>query len=273
MTDQAKNAAHFIRQKAGYDHCRLAILLGSGAGDVAQQLTDSVSLAYHEIPGFVSCSVSGHAGMAHIGHLAGVPTIALQGRWHYYEGMTGQAIITMIHCLKWLGVETLIITNAAGSLDSAMMPGELALITDHINLQFNNPLVGLTDESFGSRFVNMAQAYDPDLRQHMKHIAQSHHITLHEGVYIGVLGPSFETPAEIEAFRRLGAQLVGMSTVPEVIVARHAELNVVALSVITNYAAGLSKTTLSHAETLRGAKLAQHDLIALLMGFVQSYRI
>ena len=191
-----------------------------------------------------------------------------QGRLHYYEGAANTEIQVLVRTLKLLGCEILLVTNAAGSLNLSAAPGSLMLITDHINFQFNHPLVGPNHNEFGPRFVNMENAYDRDLRALMQTTAVEQDIELHQGVYLGVLGPTFETPAEIKAFKLLGADAVGMSTVPEVIIARHCGLRVVVVSAITNYATGLSESELSHEETLRYGNKASGNLWTLVENFI-----
>ena len=250
----------------------VAVILGSGLGVLAQELEQAVSIPYADIPGFFDCTVAGHSGTLHCGYLRGVPVACMQGRAHFYEGVANQDILAPIRTLKLLGCSTLVATNASGSLNANVTPGNLVLIKDHINFAFNNPLVGPNDEQVGPRFVGMDDAYDAELRQQFQPVAKQLDIPLTEGVYFGVLGPSFETPAEIRAFKILGGDVVGMSTVPEVIAARHCGMRVAVISAITNLAAGLNPTVLTHEETLSGAKLAADKLIALFHGFFDQYQ-
>ncbi len=261
--------ADFIRSQAQDIQPRIAILLGSGLGEVAKSMTNSTVIAYKDIPNFPVSTVSGHAGQLHIGLLNNVPVICLQGRIHYYENPAHQHIKHLVRSLKCLGCEEIIITNAAGSLREDIPPGNFMLINDHINFQGCNPLVGDNDDEFGPRFVSMDQAYDKALREQLLSVAKELNIPLKQGVYLATRGPMFETPAEIRAFKCLGADAVGMSTVPEVIVARHCGLRVCAISTMTNMAAGMNDETLSHEGTLHHANLAAEKLTQLLLRFVE----
>lgn len=268
MTQEALQVAALRdKLKPGFV-AQVGIILGSGLGSVAEQLTDATIIDYADIPGFPSSSVQGHSGKLHLGYLSGVPVACLQGRVHYYEGVDYHKMRTLIRSLKVLGCDTMFLTNSSGSLRADVGVGEVVAIHDHINLQYHNPLVGANDDDFGDRFVGMEDAYDPQLRKKLHTVAAKHNITLHEGVYIGVLGPSFETPAEIRAFRILGADVVGMSSVADVILARHCGLKVVALAAITNLAAGMHSEQLSHDITLQGAKIASEKMIQLISAFM-----
>lgn len=252
---------------------KIAIILGSGLGALANHLTDTVDIPYELLPDFgETATVQGHEGRLVLGYLQGVPVVCLKGRRHFYEGINNPIVQVLVRTLKLLGCEILLATNAAGSLDKNAGPGSLMLINDHINFQFHNPLVGKNDDEFGPRFIGMEDAYDPELRSLMQTVAKEQQITLHEGVYIGVLGPSFETPAEIRMFAQWGASAVGMSTVGEVIVARHCGLRVVVVSAITNYGSGMSDTKLSHEETLHFADKASGSLIQLVESFVAKFQ-
>ncbi len=269
MTQDAKNAAKVISQKVPHFTPKVGIILGTGLGGLTDIIENATVIPYQDLPGFPICTIAGHGGQLILGHLEGVPVACLQGRAHFYEGATRNNMQTIVRTLKLLGIETLIITNSAGSLRQEVGPGNLVLIRDHINFQFTNPLVGPNDDEFGPRFPAMEDAYDPKLRLKAQEIAKDLNIPLSEGVYLGVLGPSFETPAEIKAFRCLGADLVGMSTVSEVILARHCGLRVLAISVATNYAADLSKHALSHEETLSTAAEALDKLKMLIRAFLK----
>jgi xanthosine phosphorylase len=262
-------AAKSIQSRVPHFHPKIGLILGSGLGELATCLTDAIIIPYEEIPEFEVSSVEGHMGQLVLGYLNGVPIACYQGRLHVYEGINTSILKIFVRTLKLLGCEFLIVTNAAGSMNMEAGPGSLMLISDHINFSFPNPLQGQNDEEFGSRFVPMENAYDKDLRRIIKATSRHLDIPLYEGVYLGVSGPSFETPAEIRAFITLGANAVGMSTVPEVIIARHCGLKVLGLSVVTNYAAGLSDVVVTHDETLKGAKQAASDAITLLKAFVK----
>jgi xanthosine phosphorylase len=247
---------------------RVGIVLGSGLGAVADAVEDPVVVGYEDLPGFPRPTVSGHAGRAVLGAIGGVPVAVLQGRAHLYEGGDPEALRVPVRALRAAGAEILILTNAAGSLHPSVGPGSLMAIVDHINMSGANLLMGPNDDEIGPRFPSLRDAYDPVLVQRLRESAGEAGITLAEGVYLAVTGPSFETPAEIRAYRVLGADAVGMSTVQETILARHAGLRVAAVSVITNLAEGMSDEPLSHEQTLRAAQDGAADLTRLLLEFI-----
>jgi len=247
---------------------RVGIVLGSGLGAVADAVEDPVVVGYEELPGFPRPSVEGHVGRAVIGSIGGVPVTVLEGLAHLYEGGDPHALRTPVRALRAAGAEILVLTNAAGSLRPEVGPGRLMAITDHINLTGVNLLMGPNDDAIGPRFPSLRDAYDPALLGALRESARKLDIDLAEGVYVAVMGPSFETPAEIRAFQRLGADAVGMSTVQETIIARHCGLRVAAVSVITNLAEGLTDEALSHEQTLRAAEAGAGDLTRLLMNFI-----
>lgn len=271
MTLTPEQVSDYIRAQRPNFSPKIALVLGSGLADFAEQLTDSVSIEYSDVPGFPVSQVSGHPGRWILGYLRGVPIICCQGRIHAYEGMKAKDFKLFVRTLKALGCEMLVLTNAVGSLRPEWLPGQLVLISDHIHLQPGNSLVGPNDDTWGPRFFPMDNAYDVTLRHLFQQTAQEIGITLPEGIYISVLGPYFETPAEIRAFCRLGADVIGMSTIPEVIVARHCGLKIAALSVVTNLASGLSSEQLSHEVTLRFAAQAKDTLAALLCGTLPKF--
>ena len=246
---------------------RLGIVLGSGLGAVAEALEDAIVVPYTELPDFPAPSVHGHAGTLALGTLSGLPVACLQGRRHVYEGGDPGAMRGPVRALKAAGAEALFVTNAAGSLRPEVGPGSLMAIADHVNMLGVNPLTGPNDDAVGPRFPSLRDAYDPGLRATLREAADALGIALAEGVYLATAGPSFETPAEIRAFRTLGADAVGMSTVPEVILARHAGLKVVAVSAVTNLAEGMGGEVLSHEQTLRFANQAAGDLTRLIIEF------
>jgi len=254
-------AAEQARERAPGFEPRVGLVLGSGLGGVAAAVADAVAIPYAELDGFRAAAVPGHASELLLGTLAGVRVAVLNGRSHRYEGTSAEEIATPIRTLAALGVERLLLTNASGSLRPEVGPGALVAVTDNINALGFNPLVG-------PHFVPMRDAYDPGLRAELHAAAAASGTALHEGVYLATPGPSFETPAEIRAFRTLGADLVGMSTVPEVIVARHAGVAVAAVSVVTNLAEGLSDEPIGHAQTLEAAGRGAAELEPMIARWV-----
>jgi xanthosine phosphorylase len=247
---------------------RVGIVLGSGLGAVADAVEDPVMVSYEDLPGFPRPTVAGHAGRAVLGRIGSVPVAVLQGRAHLYEGGDPEALRVPVRALRAAGASILVLTNAAGSLHPAVGPGSLMALTDHINMTGVNLLAGPNHDAIGPRFPSLRDAYDPALLDLLRGSARDLGIALAEGVYLAVLGPSFETPAEIRAFRALGADAVGMSTVQETILARHCGLRVAAVSVITNLAEGMTDEPLSHEQTLRAAEAGAGDLARLLLEFV-----
>jgi xanthosine phosphorylase len=262
-------AADIIRaRKPGFEP-RVAMILGSGLGVLAEQMLDAVAISYNDLPGFPISTVHGHAGELVLGTLAGVPVVCMKGRGHFYEGYGPAVMTSAVRTMKLLGCEMLFVTNAAGSLRPEVDAGSLVALTDHINLLPGSPMAGPNDERFGPRFFSMANAYDADIRNLVKETAAANGITLHEGVYLACPGPNFETAAEIRAFKTLGADVVGMSVVPEVISARHCGLKVAGVSVITNLAEGLTPFPLSHEQTLKYAAIGAKDLVTLIRSFIE----
>lgn len=265
MTDPVATSSARLRQACGGAVPRIALLLGSGWAMLDDALLPRAELAYAALPAFPALGVAGHAGRLRAGTLGGVEVLLLGGRKHTYEDGDAAAMKGVVRTLAAVGVTTLLQTHAAGSLDPAMPPGSLMLVEDHLNLVQRSPLHGETGDD---RFVDMAAAYDPALRAAALAAAAAAGVALHRGVYAWVLGPQFETPAEIRMLQRLGAQAVGMSTVPETILARHAGLKVLALSMITNMGCGLSGERLSHAHTLAGAQAAAADALRLMQALL-----
>jgi purine-nucleoside phosphorylase len=266
MTDQFKladAAAQFVLKKTPL-RPKIALVLGSGLGAFADSLTDAARIPYVEIPTFPRSTAIGHAGQMVIGNAGSVPVAAMQGRAHLYEGYSAQEVTFPIRVFARMGIRAVILTNAAGGINLNYSQGALVLLRDHINLQGTNPLVGPNDDRFGVRFPDMSRAYDRDYRQIASEEAGKLGIPRHEGVYAGLLGPSYETPAEIEYLRRIGADLVGMSTVAEVIAARHLEMKVLAISCVTNMAAGILDQPLSHAEVMETGERVKTIFEALL---------
>lgn len=266
----ATQNADYIKHLAPNFKPKYGLILGSGLGDLANEIENATHIPYQDLQGFGSCHVQGHNGVLTLGTLKGVPVACLQGRSHYYEGNDDETMQTPIYTLKSIGCETLLITNAAASLRDEVRPGSLVLVDDHINFSFRNPLVGRNNAHFGPRFPGMAEAYDPQTRAQLQRAAKELGIELPDGVYIGVLGPSYETPAEIRAFKMWGAHLVGMSTVPEVILASHCGMKVAVISSVTNMGCGMSDEKLTHEGVLEVAKQAAGNLIRLLTHFMEN---
>ena len=245
---------------------KIALVLGSGLGDFADSIEKIAEISYTELEGFPVSGVGGHAGKLIVGTVAGVQIVAMQGRVHYYENGQVDAMRVPIHCFKELGCEIVILTNAAGSLDYNAGPGSVMLIKDYINFTGMSPLFA---EAGNERFVNMVNAYDRELRGKILDIADANDIQLSKGVYAWMCGPQFETPAEINAIKILGANAAGMSTVPETIIARQQGMKVLALSVITNYAAGMDDGELSHEQTMKYADIASQTFKTILTEFIK----
>ncbi|MBT8450178.1 MAG: purine-nucleoside phosphorylase [Gammaproteobacteria bacterium] len=271
MTDlysKISEAADFIKQQFGNDLPDTAMILGSGLGSLIDGLSDSQSVNYADIPNFPVPTVAGHQGQIIKGNLNGYPVFCMQGRVHSYEGLDHKDLSISLRALSLLGVKRLIITSAVGSLREDMGPGSVMLVRDHINWGNVNPLIGNTDSRFGDQFTDMTHTYSEALADTFREAAANKTIKLHEGVFLIVTGPNFETPAEIRAFQILGGDVVGMSMVPEAMVARHAGMEIAALSMVTNLAAGMTGQALSHAETLSEGQKAAQNLSALLHEFM-----
>jgi purine-nucleoside phosphorylase len=261
-------AADYIRKRIG-EPPRMALVLGSGLGGLADEVEDPVVMPYGEIPSFPVSTAPGHAGRLVCGRLAGKRVLVMQGRFHYYEGHPMDRICFPVRTFRALGIERLFLTNAAGGVDAGFVPGDFMVITDHINLTGQNPLIGPNDESMGSRFFDMTRAYDPGLRELALGAGEELGLGLRQGVYAWFTGPSFETPAEIRMARVLGAQAVGMSTVPEVIAAVHCGLKVLGISCITNLAAGILDTPISGEEVLEISARRRPEFSALVRRVVE----
>jgi purine-nucleoside phosphorylase len=268
MTTNSDDAIEVLRNRGLGELASLGVVLGSGLGSLADEAEGAVSVPYEELPGFPRPTVSGHAGRLVVGELEGKRVALFQGRGHYYERGDARAMAIAIETFKRLGGRTLFLTNAAGGLREEWRPPALVAIADHINFAGTNPLIGLNSDD---RFVPLTQAYDPALRATLKGAAAAAGIDLHEGVYMWFSGPSFETPAEIRAAKILGADLVGMSTAPEVILARFNGLRCVAVSLVTNFAAGLSGGDPSHAETKEVANEGSAKFKRLLRAFIRAH--
>ena len=263
MMNKILEASQFIQSKFKTKP-KIGIVLGSGLGIYVDQIQNKVIIPYQEIPHFKRTSVEGHQGCLILGDVHGVPVAALQGRLHAYEGHPMEEIVLPVRVLAALGIEILFLTNASGGINLNYHPGDLVAITDHINLSGRNPLQGPNIAELGPRFPDMTQAYDPALIEVIHSVAKNHHVDIKTGVYCSVLGPSYETPAEIRMLRTIGADLVGMSTVPEVIAANHLGLKVAGVACITNYAAGIKQEKLSHADVKIVAEKAMVGFATIL---------
>lgn len=270
ISQTLEGAVQHIRAASGGLSPKLGIVLGSGLGGLVDAMTDTVQIPYRDIPGFVQSTVEGHAGQLVIGRLGGVPLAAMQGRVHLYEGYGLDEVVFPVRVLVKLGVEGVIVTNAAGSVNPEYDEREIMLISDHINLSTVNPLVGKNDPELGPRFPDMSCAYDEAYREAARAVAKKMGLAMREGVYVGLLGPSYETPAEVQMLHRLGGDAVGMSTVNEVIAARHMGARVLGISCISNKGAGLSKTPLSHDEVKASGQALQGQVIELVRGVAEA---
>ncbi len=272
LYDQVMEAVAFIRARAALKPS-VALILGSGLGDLANELSDVTAIPYEEIPHFARSTVVGHAGRLLLGELAHIPVVVMQGRFHFYEGYTPQTLTLPVRVMSALGAHTLLVTNAAGGINPAYRPGDFMLIADHINLPGlagYNPLLGPNEARFGERFPPLAKAYDASLRELARAVAASMpDLTLHEGIYAMVGGPSYETGAELRFLRAVGADAVGMSTAPEVVVARHMGMKVLGISLITNAATGAASEDVKHEEVLSTADAARERFAALVLGILQ----
>ena len=264
---RAGEAAAFIRQKTKVQP-QIALVLGSGLGGFADELSNATVIPYAEIPHFPRSGAEGHAGNLVVGKVGEVPVAAMQGRVHYYEGHSLQRVTFPMRVFARLGIRAALLTNAAGGISANLKQGCLVVIRDHINLQGGNPLIGPNDERFGVRFIDMSEAYARDFRQIALEEGKRHKIDIYEGVYAAVSGPSYETPAEICFLRTIGADLVGMSTVPEVIVARHSGIKVLAISCVTNMAAGILNQPINHAEVMETGARIRGQFVALLSSII-----
>jgi purine-nucleoside phosphorylase len=265
--DQVKQAADAVQTRVR-DVPRIAVVLGSGLGEFANALGDAISIPYQQLPHWPASRVVGHEGRLVVGTVRGRRIAALSGRSHVYEGHDLRTVTFATRVLGVLGVKTLILTNAAGGVNTGFSQGALMVIDDHLNLIGNNPLVGANEERFGPRFPDMTEVYSSRLRAAADHAARAIGLPLPHGVYVALLGPSYETPAEIRYLRTIGADAVGMSTVPEAIIARHMGMEVLGLSCITNMAAGVLPQPLDHAEVMETARRVRGQFIALLEGVI-----
>ncbi len=271
LIDQVNETIQVIKQRVSQKP-EIAIVLGSGLSPIAESLTDQEIIPYGELPHFRQSTAPGHEGRLIFGKLNGVSVLCMQGRLHYYEGYSLQEVTYPIRVMAKLGIEQLILTNACGGLNPADKPGQLMLITDHINLLGHNPLIGPNEAEFGARFPDMSEVYSRRLGSFAREMAQDLEIPLVEGVYVACTGPSYETPAEIRWFQSLGARGVGMSTVPEAIVANHSGIEILGISCITNPAAGILGVPLTEEEVIEAGNAASANFVRLLVGVVGRMR-
>jgi purine-nucleoside phosphorylase len=248
----------------------IGLILGSGLGNLADEIEEAIKIEYKDIPNFPLSTVEGHEGALVFGKLKGKSVVAMKGRFHYYEGYGLEDVTFPVRVMKSLGVEKLIVTNAAGGSNIEFVPGDLMLIEDHINFSLRNPLIGTNYEELGSRFPDMSRAYDREMIESAKSVSEALGIDLKRGVYAWVTGPSYETPAEVRMLSKLGVDAVGMSTVPEVIVARHGGIKVLGISCITNMASGILDKPLDHSEVIETSEIARDKFIKLVLGIVEA---
>lgn len=265
--DKIQESANFIKSKSSTQP-KIGLILGSGLGVLADEIQNPIKIKYNEIPNFPVSTVEGHAGQLVLGTLEGKEVVAMQGRFHYYEGYSQQEITFPVRVMKALGVDTIVVTNAAGGANVDFKPGDLMVIKDHINLSGNNPLMGKNDERFGARFPDMSTAYKPKYVELVKECAKELKMEIQEGVYAFFSGPTYETPAEVKMARILGADAVGMSTAPEVIVASHSSMDVIGISCITNMAAGILDQPLNHEEVIETTEKVKSEFLSLVKAVV-----
>ncbi len=270
--NQVKETAAFLMSKI-HVVPKIALVLGTGLGDFAERLEDRIEIPYCNIPSFPVSTVKGHKGRFVFGKIADKYVAIMQGRVHYYEGYSMQEVTFPVWVLRAMGVENIIVTNAAGAINESYEPGDLVLLSDHIKLCAESPLRGVGDNEFGERFHDMTKVYSNDLAEIAKDVAYGMEIPLEEGVYAFMAGPQFETPAEVRMLASLGADLVGMSTVPETIVAAHTGMKVLAISCITNYAAGVSLGTISHEDVQRMGEMVKEKFEFLMKGLIERIKV
>ncbi|WP_078553158.1 purine-nucleoside phosphorylase [Bacillus alkalicellulosilyticus] len=265
--NKIKESVQFIENKIKVQPY-IGLILGSGLGELADEIEDSVKIPYEEIPNFPVSTVEGHAGQLVIGTLQGKAVVAMQGRFHYYEGYSMKEVTFPVRVMKQMGVDILLVTNACGGMNKAFSPGDLMLIEDHLNLTGANPLIGPNDSKLGPRFPDMSHAYTPELRAIVEHVAAKLDIPIQKGVYAGISGPTYMTAAELIMLRKLGGDVVGMSTVPEVIVARHGGMRVIGISCVTDMAIGEELEGITHEEVMEVANRTKPRFIKLVQEII-----
>ena len=270
MNEKISQSKDYIAEKIAGRNPKIALILGSGLGEIADELVNPISMEYNDIPNFPRSTVEGHKGRLVLGELSGVDVLAMQGRFHFYEGYSMQDITFHIRVFKQLGIEKVIVTNAAGGVNLEFKPGDLMLITDHINFALTNPLIGKNLDEFGPRFPDTSRAYSPRLNDIARRVASESGIDLKEGTYMFFTGPTYETKAEIRMARTLHADAVGMSTVPEVLVCAHSGIEVLGISLITNMAAGILDQPLSHDEVVETATMVKETFKSLVNNLVSN---
>lgn len=268
MRERINNAVNYMKNNVTVEP-EIGLILGSGLGVLADEIEDAAVIKYEDIPDFPVSTVSGHAGQFVIGNLEGHRVIAMQGRFHYYEGYSLKEVTIPVRVMKLLGIEKLLVTNAAGGVNLNYEPGDFMIISDHINLMGDNPLRGQNEDDFGPRFPDMSEAYSENLIKLAEKVAADSGIITRKGVYVAVTGPSYETPAEIRYFRKIGIDAVGMSTVPEVIAANHMGMEVLGISCITNMAAGVLPKPLNHEDVMKIAEKVKPEFIKLLRNILR----
>lgn len=269
IIEKIDQTREFLSSKIGIKP-EVGLILGSGLGNLADEIEDAVKIEYKDIPHFPVSTVEGHEGSLVFGMLKGKSVMAMKGRFHYYEGYDLESVTFPVRVMKSLGVEKIVVTNAAGGSNTDFVPGDLMLIEDHINFSLRNPLIGINYNELGSRFPDMSRAYDRDMMQLAKSVAESQGTDLKSGVYAWVTGPSYETPAEVRMLQTLGVDAVGMSTVPEVIIARHGGIRVLGISCITNMASGILDKPLDHSEVIETSEIAREKFVALVLGILEN---
>ncbi|HPY12156.1 MAG TPA: purine-nucleoside phosphorylase [Sphaerochaeta sp.] len=273
LLDKMQDAAMFITSRIGSEPIEIGMVLGSGLGDLAEELSDSVAISYKDIPHFPVSTVFGHKGRLVVGTLEGKRVLCMQGRFHYYEGYGMDQVVFPIQVMHALGITQLLVTNAAGGVNTTFRSGDLMLITDHIRLIADNPMRGPNYESLGERFFDMSNAYDEELSDLARREARNLGMELQEGIYMFFAGPSFETPAEVRAARILGADAVGMSTVPEAIAASHLQMKTLGISCITNMAAGILAQKLTHSEVMETGERVKERFTALVRAITRNWPV
>ena len=271
IMQMVKEAASYIKSRIDFKP-EIAVILGSGLGPLAGKVNNQIIIKYSEIPHFKTSTVAGHAGELIAGTISGRRVLVMNGRFHYYEGHPMETVTLPVRVFAMLGIRDILVTNAAGGIKDSLRPGSIMLINDHLGFMCPSPLIGINLDEFGPRFPDMSQVYDRTLLKLAHRIADDNGIPVDEGVYCYFRGPQYETPAEIRAVRMLGADAAGMSTVPEAVVARHCGMRILGISLITNKAAGLGNTELSHAEVNETAHRAEHNMVMLVQNIISEWK-